>query len=194
MERNEFNENGYVVVRNFIDETTIRTISRYFENKINRREWVFAENSPVTKFAYYSDPLIEVLLGDSINAIEEYVGEELHPTYSYSRVYRPSEELKPHIDRPSCEVSVTVNVASLGPPSFIYMKAPGKETNKYILNPGDAVIYQGCVVEHWRETLKDSQLNVQFMLHYVKKNGKFKDYKFDGREKLGLPDKNNNQY
>jgi alkylated DNA repair dioxygenase AlkB len=181
----DFKNNGYVIVRDFVDATTIKTVSRYFENKINRKEWV-AKKDPVTKYSYYADPLIELILADSLSEIEKIVGEELYPTYSFSRVYLPGEELKAHIDRPSCEVSVTVNVASVGEPSYIFMKYPGKETNKYILNPGDAVIYQGCVVQHWREVLQDPQLNVQFMLHYVKKNGMYSGYKFDRRAALGL--------
>lgn len=186
---NEFTSNGYVLVKNFIDEATVRTISRYFENKILRGDWKLDPSDPITSYSSYADPLIEVVLRDSLPYVEEVVGEELVPTYSYSRIYRPGETLEPHVDRPSCEVSLTINVANLGEYSAIYMKYPGKEANKYILNPGDAVVYQGCVVEHWRDTLVDPQLTVQFMLHYVRKNGKFNNYKFDGREKLGMSKK-----
>jgi alkylated DNA repair dioxygenase AlkB len=187
MQTNEFNTLGYVVERNFLDEITVKTISRYFENKINRGEWKLDPNDPVSGYSYYADPMIEILLKDSTEVVEKIVGEELYPTYSFSRVYRPGETLTPHIDRPSCEVSLTINVANVGANSPIYMKYPGKEANKYLLNPGDAVIYQGCIVQHWRDTLKEDQLTVQFMLHYVKKNGRFSNFKFDERQQLGLP-------
>lgn len=183
---NDFHKKGYVVIEGFMDKITTETISRYFENKIARKEWVVDDKDPVSGFSYYADPLIELLLKDSKPLVEEAVGVELIPTYSFSRVYRPGETLEPHVDRPSCEVSVTVNVANVGDPSPIFMEYPGKESNKYFLKPGDAVVYQGCVVKHWRETLVESQLTVQFMLHYVKKNGNFSSFKFDKREKLGM--------
>lgn len=180
------NNERYVYVKNFLDDFTTKTISLYFENKINRGEWVIDKNDPITGYSYYADPLIEVLLNSSLETVQEYVGEELYPTYSYSRIYLSGEELKPHIDRPSCEISITVNVAQLGESSPVYMKSPGKEFNKYFLEPGDALIYYGCEVEHWREKLTESQLNVQFMMHYVKKNGRFNEFKFDKRLKTGL--------
>lgn len=184
-----FNNQRYIFVKEFLDEVTTKTVSYYFENKINRGEWVKNINDPISSYSYYADPLIEVLLQGSLKSVEECIGEELYPTYSYSRIYTAGEELKPHFDRPSCEISVTVNIAKLGDNSPVYMKAPGKEINKYFLEPGDAIIYYGCEVEHWREKLQENQLNVQFMLHYVKKNGRFSNFKFDKRIKLGL---NNN--
>ena len=55
-----------------------------------------------------------------------------------------------------------------------------------MLNPGDAVVYKGCEVTHWRRKLPKGHINVQFMLHYVDKNGPYAEYKFDKREALGL--------
>lgn len=188
MQGNTFKEAGYVVIKEFLDPVTVSTISRYFENKILRGEWVSKKNyDPVTGYSYYADPLIEVILRNYREEVEKIVGEELLPTYSYSRIYTSGEELKVHRDRPECEISVTVNVASVGNNSPIFMKYPGREENKYLLNPGDAVIYLGCEVEHWREKLVDDQLNVQFMLHYVKKNGINSNLQYDRRKKLGMP-------
>ena len=103
------------------------------------------------------------------------------------RVYQPGEELAPHVDRPSCEISVTVNVASKGTPSPIWMHYKDNEPHAYTLNPGDAVVYKGCEAKHWRKPFKADQLNVQFMLHYVDKNGPHAGRKFDARPNLGFP-------
>jgi hypothetical protein len=185
-----FETHGCVRVENFIDAQTIAVVSNYFENKIKRREWVEGIDSrdPTSRLFYYADPLIEVLLLASKDAVEEAVGRELLPTYSYSRIYQPGEALRPHIDRPSCEISVTVNVATLGDFSPIYTQYGDKDPEKHVLNPGDAVIYKGCDVMHWRQPLKEGQLNVQFMLHYVDKNGPNAAYAKDKRASYGLPD------
>lgn len=112
-------------------------------------------------------------------------GRTLLPTYSYCRVYQPGEALKPHVDRPSCEVSVTVNVATKGEPSPIYTQFGNNDPEKHILNPGDALVYMGCDVMHWRQPLSEEQLNVQFMLHYVSKDGPNATYNRDTRPALG---------
>lgn len=183
-----FDLDGCVRVDGFIDSATISTVSRYLENKILRGEWKEMPGGPevTSRLAYYADPLIEVLLLASKEAVEAATGKTLIPTYSYTRVYQPGEELKPHIDRPSCEISVTVNVATKGPFSPIYTKYKDGAPQEHVLNPGDAVIYKGCEASHWRHPLKADQLNVQFMLHYVDKHGPNAEYARDKRAKYGM--------
>lgn len=184
---NSFQNAGYTKVKGFVDDVTIKTVSQYFENKINRGEWVAQSGEyDQSKFGFYADPLIEVMLKQCLPAVQEQTGLELEPTYSFSRVYQEGEELTPHTDRPSCEISVTVNVACKGETWPIWMQYEGNDPVKCLLNPGDAVIYKGCETTHWRRKLPEGQLNIQFMLHYVDKNGPYAEYKFDKRESLGL--------
>lgn len=183
-----FEKHGCVLIRNFIDKQTIAVVSQYFENKIRRQEWkeIISDGDPTSRLAYYADPLIEVLLQASKEAVEDATGKELLPTYSYSRIYQPGEKLSPHIDRPACEVSVTVNVATKGEFSPIYTQYGQNDPEKHVLNPGDAVVYMGCDVVHWRQPLKEGQLNVQFMLHYVNKNGPNAEHAKDKRLAFGM--------
>lgn len=183
-----FEKHGCVLVKNLIDEQTIAVVSQYFENKIRRGEWKesFKDGDPTSRYAYYADPLVEVLLLASKESVEDATGKELIPTYSYSRIYQPGEKLSPHVDRPACEVSVTVNVATKGEFSPVYTQYGQNDPEKHVLSPGDAVVYMGCDVMHWRQPLKDGQLNVQFMLHYVDKNGPNAAHAIDKRIAYGF--------
>lgn len=183
----QFERFGCVMVQEFLDPITTQTISMYLENKIRREEWKPKPHDPTTKLAYYGDPLIETVLVNSLPLVAEVCGKELYPTYSYMRVYQPGEELEPHVDRPSCEISVTINVASKGRASPIWMHYKDNAPHAYTLNAGDAVVYKGCEAKHWRETFKSDQLNVQFMLHYVDKFGPHAERKFDTRPNIGFP-------
>lgn len=185
-----FDCRGCVRVNEFIDAQTASIVSQYLENRIRRGEWIegYEGEQAASKLFYYADPLIETLLLTCKDGVEAFTGKELIPTYSYSRVYQPGEELVPHVDRPSCEVSVTVSVAFKGEVSPIYIQYGKNKPEKHALAPGDAVIYKGCEAKHWRHPLSDSQLVVQFMLHYVDKNGAFVEYSKDKRVSYGAPD------
>lgn len=103
--------------------------------------------------------------------IEEVVGEELIPTYAYARLYSNGDILQKHTDRPACEVSVTIQLGRSHNHSWpIYMGGQSFE-----LAEGDAVIYPGCDVEHWRDECKgpDGYYSGQVFLHFVRKNGKY---------------------
>lgn len=123
-----------------------------------------------------SDIPFEVLLKTKKNKVENLTGLELYPTYSFARIYKTGNELQRHKDRPSCEISVTVKLGDTGNynwPIFV-------NNSKIELDVGDAVVYKGCDVEHWREKHEIPNYFLgQVFLHYVDKNGKYSDYKYD---------------
>lgn len=179
----DFDKYGYVIIKEFLDPVSIRTVSRYMEYRLKQSGSV--SNDPTSKYSFYADPLVETILYNATPDVEQACGLELHPTYSYSRVYVKGEQLKKHVDRPSCEISVTCNVAINGNPWSIWCQYLDNEPTECILNPGDAVVYKGCEVEHWRYPLEHADFNAQFMLHYVNKNGPYAEYKWDKRSSLG---------
>jgi hypothetical protein len=54
------------------------------------------------------------------------------------------------------------------------------------MQPGDAIIYRGCEIDHWRDEFK-GLMQSQVFFHYCDRNGPFKDAKFDCRPGLGYP-------
>lgn len=105
--------------------------------------------------------------------VEQVVGEELIPTYAYARLYSNGDELTKHTDRPACEVSLTLQLGRSHHYAWpIYMGG-----QRFDMGEGDAVLYPGCDVEHWRDPCAgpDGYYSGQVFLHYVRKNGKHAD-------------------
>tara|TARA_R100000657_G_C4643874_1_gene89283 strand:- start:5 stop:556 length:552 start_codon:yes stop_codon:yes gene_type:complete len=128
---------------------------------------------------FYGDNYMESLLMLKLPLMEKLTGKELWPTYSYWRAYTHLADLAKHEDRESCEISVTVNIGGDGTDWPIYI-----DDNEILLKPGDAAIYLGMELSHYRkEFLGDFQF--QTFLHYVDKNGPYKNFKFDKRPKIG---------
>jgi hypothetical protein len=109
--------------------------------------------------------------------LENTLSEKLIPTYSYARLYKNGNILKRHIDRPSCEISMTIQLGR----SHHYSWPIFVGGNRIDLAEGDAVIYKGNEIEHWREKCDgpDGYYSGQVFLHYVKENGVHKDHAFD---------------
>ena len=121
----------------------------------------------------YGHPLAMGLLTWLKPKIESLYGKKLHETYAFYRVYGEGQELPPHLDRPSCEVSVTI---TLGHRSE-YMWPIFIDGIPYITNPGEGVIYKGEEQMHWREPFrrisrKDyTPIWSQLFLHYIEDGG-----------------------
>ena len=171
----------YKIIKNFLSKDEIDLLSIYGEikHRTNIKSFDFKQNNNWDTY-YYGDAIIESILIKKKDIIEKEVNLNLLGTYAYWRMYTKFSELKKHKDREACEISVTVNISSDGTKWPIYMD--GEAIN---LNIGDAAVYLGCEVEHWREPfLGDYQM--QAFLHYVNKDGKNKNHYKDKRIYWGL--------
>lgn len=125
---------------------------------------------------WYSLPCCNTLLGLMCERVSKEAGRKLLPTYTYCRIYTEGNELLPHRDRPSCEWSMTINLAQ-SDPWPIYMD--GKEIVQQV---GDGALYQGCEVYHWRKPFKGRE-HIQVFLHYVDADGPHRDHVDDKADK-----------
>ena len=152
-------------------------------------------------YSHYADPVMETLLVKVLPVMKKETGLDLCPTYSYARAYKKGDTLHRHKDRPSCEISTTINLGGEPWPIFIdgtgannvinerqNLVKPGAPIGtKVLLEVGDMLVYSGCELEHWREPF-DGNICGQVFLHYNHVNGPFAEKnKFDGRAMLGLP-------
>ena len=152
-------------------------------------------------YSHYADMVMETLLVKMLPVMKKETGLNLVPTYSYARAYKKGDILKRHKDRPSCEISTTVNLG--GDPWPIFIDGTGSNNvidehknihkpnapkgTKVLLEVGDMLVYSGCELEHWREPF-EGDICGQVFLHYNHVNGPFaKKNIFDGRPKLGVP-------
>jgi hypothetical protein len=184
-----FKENGYYIIRGFLEPDFVNFIQQYFFNRINAGQSTLGDAQAPNSYSFYGDPLMDTILGESVEKLSEIVEYSLLPTYSYTRLYGKGDELIMHRDRPSCELSATI---SLGIPkreeinSIYFSKNEDKSDSIEIkLNPGDMCLYHGCDLYHWRKPFMQKWY-LQSFLHYVNANGPHKDNLYDGRPYLTI--------
>lgn len=191
--RAAFKKNGYALVEGLLSKQAVELFTQYalFKEGIEFTPEDGATAQVAGAHSSYGDPFAESLLLWAQEPMEEATGKKLHPTYSYYRVYRNGHILKPHTDRPSCEISATV--------CFEYeYHSEGYEwpikmgDSSIVMKPGDAVVYRGCDLEHSRDELiaGPNAFHVQAFIHYVDADGPYADYKYDRRLGLALPPPN----
>jgi len=207
--------NKYTVIRNAVSYDLANFCYNYFLLKRDAVSFMYKNNitanSPILGrwddpqvpgvYSIYADFVMETLLMKVLPVMKEKTGLNLVPTYSYARVYQHGAELKRHKDRPSCEISTTLNLG--GDPWAIYLDPTGAnnvideyrnihkpnapEGVRVDLNPGDMLIYSGCELEHWRKPF-EGKLCGQVFLHYNHADGRFaKTNLYDKRPMLGIP-------
>ena len=212
-----FKEKKYIIIKSAISKELSDFVYNYFLLKRKVAKTYFDEKyiTPFTEYfgvwndkqvpetySHYADIAMETLLEKLLPLMIEKTQLNLIPTYSYARIYKKGDILHRHKDRPSCEISTTLNLG--GDPWPIYLSpnenvgvsesdggkkgittSSNAKGTKVDLEPGDMLIYSGCVLEHWREKFEGENCG-QVFLHYNNVDTQGEKNIYDGRPHLGL--------
>jgi alkylated DNA repair dioxygenase AlkB len=172
---------GFRVIRGLLDDDTRRSLHRA---ALDAETVEIDPQVPETPVAY-GTPRMEQLLEELRPRIEAETALALHPTYSFLRLYKRGDRLGRHVDREACEISVSINLGYAPEDAgwALWVEHAG-ERRAILLAPGDALIYRGMEVPHWRERFEGDQA-VQVFLHYVDQHGPHAPLRYDGRPALG---------
>jgi len=180
-----------------VSEKVSRFINDDPENKEkfnkNNQYGTFTDAQAPGDYSKYGEPIFESLMCQSLPDLNMYTGLNLIPTYSYHRLYTTGTELKRHKDRPSCEISTTICLGydntnlpeskkDWNWPMYVG-PSDGRENQKgypCYLEPGDMIIYRGCLIEHWREPFIGKN-HAQVFVHYNIDNDENKERLYDSR-------------
>lgn len=171
----------YKIVKNFLNDTETSILTDYMRirHRLNNSSFDFVQSNNMDTI-HYKDSLTETIMLHKKELMEKETGYKLLPTYSFFRMYTYGAILENHMDRPACEVSVTVSIASDGTKWPIYMDGTPVE-----LEHGDAAIYFGCEIPHWRDAY-EGDWYAQTFLHYVNADGPNKEWVKDKKQLWGM--------
>jgi hypothetical protein len=188
-----YQEHGFYLIKNFIP----RFFSDYLKENLNtlaiNNQLSSGDGQVDNSLCVYGNPAFDTFALMSASMISKIINKELLFTYTYARIYLNDAVLLPHVDRPECQHSVTLflggDYTELWP---IWMKHLNKHQFPQMcaLEEGDAVVYQGTDVHHWRDHFKGTNY-YQLFMHYVEKDGIYADKVYDSRSYIGLPPKSN---
>jgi len=205
--RNEkFDNDGYLVVKDLWNPKELyrhvpneRGQITYWGKRLDQFSYQELETQVEGSLAVYSHPQYRSIHSSIRLKLEEILGRKLYNTYYYDRFYFTGQELKVHVDRDACEISVSVNISTNLKECWpIWIKTPDTykdkskmeiieygENRSVCLNPGDGMIYKGCERPHWRDPLPsrhkgfklfkpktDDTYYHQIFFHYVLADGK----------------------
>jgi predicted 2-oxoglutarate/Fe(II)-dependent dioxygenase YbiX len=198
---NLFEEKKYLHLKGFLDKDNCAELTKLMIDETKSRGW--KDTQCPKSISIRDSATFDKLLVDLLPHFEQHAGKKLLPTYAYARYYVPGEVLKVHRDRPACEISASLTLGFDGDVWPFWAGMPSTEEDGgvkykaehdedvYIKNPtpirmeaGDAILYHGQEVFHWREEYKEGKWQCQVFLHYVDANGPNKEWIYDKRQGL----------
>lgn len=147
-------------------------------------------------YGHHYKPMLHFLWGltPTMSAV---VGRELLPTYDYLRIYRAGDVCHVHSDRYSCEHSLSLTLGySDGRPWALEVESARSEPSARVepdfggephasvaMAVGDAVLYQGVHHRHGRTIPNPNRWSAHLFLHWVDREGPYREHAFDGQLK-----------
>ena len=175
--KEEFKNKKYLYLKDVISKELCYylTSTLLLKDRIKKESDGLVTNSNYIKNELIFDTVLELVWP----LLEETICEKLIPTYSYARLYQNENILPKHTDRAACEISMTVQLGR----SHHYAWPIFINNNRIDLAEGDAVVYKGMEVEHWREKCEGPKnyYSGQCFLHYVREKGIYKKQGLDKR-------------
>lgn len=199
---------GYVALPQFVPEQITRGFLVRLKSDLARSGTALGalrQSSPLLRreaielYGYHYAPMATFLWGMT-PAISALVGRDLLPTYAYFRIYGQGDICRVHSDRPSCEHSLSLMLATSDDlPWPLDVGAEHIETPRAMadddfgtqpyssiaMNAGDAVLYQGVHRIHGRVTPNPNRWTAHLFLHWIDPDGPYADKAFDGQ---AIPD------
>ena len=205
-----FFTDDFTIINNAISPDVCRLLAREFRmsrdlamsaNKNNPNikhpsakqiDYPFEDEMVRNSFSWYS-PLCFESLSDTLikDIVQNTVGQEVYPTYSYARIYYKGSQMFRHVDRSSSEFSVSlcIDTDTRIDPWPLEIETKDKKIIKVIQKPGDLVIYKGNNLYHWRQKYTGFE-HISAFMFYVMANGHKRELKYDTRPLLGMGSEN----
>ncbi len=196
-----YRDDGYATIRSLVPPEVAGMLFRQMEMDLasaGKSFATFSQPQPLSRQAtvdisgHFYRPLTTFLWALT-PAIAHVAGADLLPSYDYFRIYQKGDICRVHSDRPSCEHSVSLTLASSdGLPWPLELgtvrveeERPcvedfGDEPHHAVeMQPGDAVLYRGIDLRHGRTTPNPNGWSAHLFLFWVERGGEFSQHAFD---------------
>jgi hypothetical protein len=194
--KNQFEQNQYVVLRELLPSAQMKAMRRFYRQYLAGGFMPF-DDTQSKRFYQHNEPLARQFHQNLTKLMSLIVGEEVIASYVYVGSYINKADLTPHTDREQCEFSISFQVDYLpetenhlspwglflwkpdfsknAPIEYTSNKFPAEneaadENTAVYLASGDALIYKGRELIHYRYALPDGNQSTSLFFHYVPKD------------------------
>lgn len=167
-------QRGYVPLAGLIHPYHLGALRRHFRRQIRTGAFPLGDDQSALRHVAHNEPVARFFHHQLTGVMSAIAGELVKPSYVYFASYQGGAELERHTDREQCEFSITFCVDYTPEPAsathwpICLDTAQGTVIVYQAL--GDALLYRGCQVPHYRKRLWRGATSSSIFFHYVRRN------------------------
>jgi hypothetical protein len=169
--KKELEEKGYTIKRNILNPLQIRALKKYYHELEQKGYYNKGDKMVRKRDSMPDEPTAKFVHHQLLNFINRLTPEKVQTSFCFSSIYQPGVILERHTDRKQCAWNISL-VLDMEPETEtskawpLFIEKDGI-VNEVRLGIGDAVVYQGTKVPHWREKLAENNKYFIFFFHFV---------------------------
>ena len=164
---------GYVVLGELLPPAFVAAMRRYFRRLIAEGHLPLGDEQVAGRYNMYNERLCVWLHDRVTTLIARAVSRPIKPSYTYAAAYVGGAVLEKHTDRPQCEytLSLTIDATPDGSregawPLCLESKSE-QAVVRALLAPGDALLFRGRRLPHFRDVLAAGRTSTSVLFHFV---------------------------
>ncbi|MFE1902315.1 sulfotransferase family protein [Streptomyces gardneri] len=142
----------------------------YYERLIATGSWPLGDAQVEGRYGWYNESLSRFFHHQFGTLVGRLAGRPVRPSYAYVSAYRAGAVLDRHVDREQCEYTVSLLLGESGPGidgGWPLLLDTARGSLSLVQRPGEAVLFRGTRVPHWRPPLPDGSTHTSLLFHYV---------------------------
>lgn len=166
-----FREHGYISLEMLLHPFHLASLRHYYRELMECGEFECEKKQDARCLSMHNEVTTQFFHHQLTSTISQIVGEPVKPSYSYVRCYRSGAGLPRHTDREQCEFTVSLCVDFSPEPDSvtgwpIYVEA-GNGTIAVQQAIGDALLFRGRELPHYRRPLPKGCTSTSVFFHFV---------------------------
>ncbi|OEJ23075.1 hypothetical protein AR457_38485 [Streptomyces agglomeratus] len=142
----------------------------YYDQLIATGSWPFGDAQVRGRYGWHNESMSRFFHHQFRALVSRLAGQPVRPSYSYVSAYRGGAVLDRHVDREQCEYTVSLLLGESGPGiegGWPLLLDTAEGSVSLVQRPGEAVLFRGTRVPHWRPPLPDGSTHTSLLFHYV---------------------------
>ncbi len=166
-----FLEKRYCTLPSLVRRSHAAALARYYQALIAYGEWLPGDEQVRLRHGYHNESVSRYFHHQLAGFVSLVAGEPVKPTYAYVSAYKQGAVLRPHVDRKQCVftlslwVDYSAHLSSPEPWPLWFQTNEGKVA--VTQRSGDAVLFRGCELPHWRDRPPADSASTTLLFHYV---------------------------
>ena len=167
----KFEAEGYTCLHELIHPFHLGSLRRYYRHLVRTGGMSLGDNSSPLRYVAYNESVAQFFHLQLTTLVSEVAGTQVKPSFVYVVAYQGNADLPVHTDRQQCEYAVSLLV-DYTPEPFDQSSWPlyfetAKGTCCVWQALGDAVLYRGRSLPHFRKQLSATSTSTSILFYYV---------------------------